>query len=157
VSATLANSDWKTSAGNLSQVSQHTQGTAALALANIGYAQIETIPMAALTSVGSVASFDILVPGSGSIPSGGVQLFYDRPSQGEWNHSLPYQSLQNRQAGVFLRVEIPLDSTTIQKLQAPGAADLVLRVATSVPQSAENLLVDNFVLTQGGGSGGAGG
>lgn len=158
VSSDPTQSDWVTTGGGLSSSATFTEGSHALGIANIGWAQLTSAPLSALGSVSSSVRFDVRVPGSGPIPWGDVQLSLQSPTLGIWNQPVGQRLLGGTTAGAFQTIELPLSSDFKAKLSSAGYADLVVKIAINVPSNASPVLVDRLTFgEQSGGSGGAGG
>lgn len=158
VSSDPAQSDWTATGGALSSSATSTEGTHSLGVGNIGWAQLTSAPLTALGSVSAGVRFDLRVPGTGVIPWGDVQLFLQSPALGIWNQPVGQRLLGGTAAGTFQTIELPLSNDFKSKLSSSGYADLVVKIAINVPNSASPVLVDHLAFgEQSGGSGGAGG
>jgi len=160
VSSNQTQSDWilgPGSSGSLSSSTTHTQGLKSLQISNLGWAQIQSTRIGPLGQVGTNATLDLRVSGTGTIPWGDVILQLDAPSQGLLNAQAGQKLLGGMARGTWHSISIPLSQTHRTKLSAPNLTDLSVRFSINLP-SGSTALFDRASFGQPpGGSGGTGG
>jgi hypothetical protein len=164
VASTPSQSDWSFGPGSSGSISSsstiRSEGSTSLKLSNVGWAQLQSVRIGPLGQVGSNATFDVRIEGSGSIPWGDVILQLDAPSQSLFNEQAGQVLLGGKPKGVWNTISFSLSANHRSKLSAANLTDLSVRLSVNGP-SGSTMYVDHGSFGQppsgSGGTGGTGG
>jgi len=137
---------WSPSSGVSAASDTRVEGSQALQLSGITYSEITSAPLTTLSSVGSVAGFDLSVPS----PTGDVwwwgsaAISLDCPSQGIYGRWIGQQELSGATLDRFRRVEVPVPDDVKTVLASGSYSDLRVKIILTVPQGSGPYLLDRF-------------
>src|SRR4051812_43418174 len=132
---------WTVSAGTKSSTSDKSQGAAALAVRNFTYADITSVPLAALSGVTSTLKLDVKPP---AIPAWGqVQIFVTVPSANLYNASSNAVTITGLPASAYSTLSFTLPPNAVAALQS-NATDKTIKLAVTAPQSSSDYKFDNL-------------
>lgn len=160
VSSNASQSDWffgPGSTGTISSSTTHTEGVTSLQIANVGWAQVQSVRVGPLGQVATTATLDLRVAGTGNLAWGDIILQADAPSQGIFNAQLGQVLLGGKTKATWHHLSVPLSQSFVSKLSASNLSDLSVRYTINLPAgSTVNLDKASFGQPPGG-SGGTGG
>jgi hypothetical protein len=143
VASTASQSDWffgPGSTGSITPSTTRTEGATSLQLANVAWAQLQSVRLGPLGQIAPQVTFDLSISGAGSVPWGDVILQADAPSQGLMNEQLGQRTLGGTPRGVWQSVSIPLSPSVVAKLSAATLTDLSVRFTINLPAGSTVLL-----------------
>lgn len=127
---------WSVSSGTVAATTVQSQGSAALSVTPVGYAQLTSVPLSTLGGATSTLSLD--VQPSGAMAWGQVQLFVNAPSRGLYSTFAGQASLQGLPSNAFSRLDFALPSD-VQAALAGSYSDLTFTIGVGVPQGSVTL------------------
>lgn len=144
-------SGWSLSRGILSSNPSHVQGAASLGVSNIaGNAQLTSVPLSTLSSVGSTWSLSVQLPTSQPNPFwyGNIQLAVDAPSRGLHSVYIGQKDLTGLPLGSFQKLDFSVPASVASALGSGSYSDLRIILTLNFPSGGTYLLDD---LNLGGG------
>ncbi len=137
---------WTASSGTLSRQITRTQGAYSLGVANIGYTELTSAPLANPSRMTPVIGFDLMLPAQPPNPYwlGNVQLFVDSPTLNIHNLMLGQKELTGSPLNRFFTVQMTMTSLVASQLQMGRYSDLRFRIVLNVPQSSALYRLDNL-------------
>jgi hypothetical protein len=134
-------SDWSIasySTGTLAHSTKHTEGQYSLSVTNNGYTTVQSIPMAAPTTVGNWVAVDIYLPTPASQSyAGALQAYVQIPSQNLYNAYLGQQELTGLPTNQWITLIFPVSASAQQPVLA-AKNDLQLIFAINMPSGANS-------------------
>lgn len=134
-------SDWSSSSGVLESSTVASAGSRSLGVRNVGYAQINSVPLTTLSGVSDEISVDVRVPATPGWGSLALQL--NAPSVGLWSQWIGQVSLAGLAPGSFHRLTFSVPAN-VRTALAGSYSDLVVQLILNVPTSSSPYLIDNL-------------
>jgi len=132
---------WSVSAGTKSSTSDHSQGTAALAVRNFSYTDVTSVPLGPLSGVTSTLQLDVKPPAA---PAWGqIQIFVTVPSQNVYNEPSNAVSVAGLTPSAYSTLQFTLTAKAVTALQS-NASDKTIKIGVNAPQSSADFKLDNL-------------
>jgi RHS repeat-associated protein len=137
---------WTASAGTVVASTNHSDGDHSLQITGIGYTELTSAPLGALSGIGDSIALDVMLPTTQINPSwyGQLDLYLSIPSQGVSNVLVGGKALLGVPLGSFQSISFAL-STSLQDALKRSYTDARIKIALSVPPgSPGSYYIDNM-------------
>lgn len=140
-------SAWSMSSGQLQSSVDRVEGNVALALSGVGYAEVTSAPVSALSNPTAV-SVQVKLPSPPSNPwwYGSVGLRITSPSRRIYEANVGQKELSGLPLGSYQALTFDLSPALAQSLSVGNGEDIVFKWVINVPYNGAPLLLDDFSL-----------
>ncbi|MGC4086629.1 MAG: NPCBM/NEW2 domain-containing protein [Polyangiaceae bacterium] len=133
--------DWSSQQGTLALSSVHSQGVSGVSLRSTYYADIVSVPLGSVGTVGTSVSYDVRLPTS--VRTGTVTLIVESQQAGLYYVTLGQTNLANLPVSTFSTVSFPLSASVATKLRATYS-DLKLHLIVNATVGTDPIVFDNL-------------
>jgi hypothetical protein len=133
--------DWTVTQGVKTTSSDHSQGTASLALSNFTFTNVVSTPLSTPQGITETLALDLKVPAT---PAWGeLSLFVSIPSKNVFEQNVGQVTIAGLSAGSFHTLSFQVPAALLTALRS-SYSDLSVKVALNAPQTAQSYLLDNL-------------
>lgn len=133
--------DWTVSQGLASASSEHTQGSASLAVSGFTFTTVTSVPLPTPLAVTDTLALDLRVP---TVPAWGeLSVFISIPSRNVFEQKVGQRTLAGLSADGFNTLSFDVPPTLVEALRG-SYEDLRIKIALNAPQTASSYLLDNL-------------
>jgi len=133
--------DWTVTQGSKTSSTEHSQGTASLAVSNFTFTTVVSSPLSTPPAVTETLAIDLKVPAT---PAWGeLSVFVSIPSRNLFEQRVGQVTIAGLAAGGFRTLSFQVPPSLVTALRS-SYSDLRVKVALNAPQTTQSYLLDNL-------------